>query len=97
MKVRALKDYYDIALKQTIKKGQEVEMTEERAKELSTEKNKAKMKLVEIINEEPETVSESDTEKEPKKKRKTPAKKQTPKENEEPETGIEPEEAQGGK
>lgn len=97
MQVRALKDYYDITLKQTIKKGQEVEMTEERAKELSTKENKAKMKLVEIINEEPKTVSESDTEKEPKKKRKTPAKKQTPKENEEPETGIEPEKAQGGK
>lgn len=82
MKVKALKTYYDLVLKKEIKEGQEVEMTEERAAELSTEKNKAGIKLVEIMEtaeqEETvavETVSDSDTEEEKKPQTKRRGKK----------------------
>ena len=84
MKVKALKTYYDLVLKKEIKEGQEVEMTEERAAELSTEKNKTGLKLVEIMGtaeqETPEgakaeTVSDSDTEEEKKPQTKRRGKK----------------------
>ena len=80
MKVKALKTYYDLVLKKEIKEGREVEMTEERATELSTEKNKAGIKLVEIMEtaeqeETVETVSDSDTEEEKKPQTKRRGKK----------------------
>ena len=63
MKVKALKTYYDLVLKKEIKEGQEVEMTEERAAELSTEKNKTGLKLVEIMGTaEQETPEEAQEE-----------------------------------
>lgn len=49
MKVKAIKDYYDLELKKDIKAGDEYDVTEARAKELSTTANKAKQALVEII------------------------------------------------
>lgn len=58
MKVKALKTYYDLVLKKEIKEGQEVEMTEERATELSTEKNKTGLKLVEIMGTAEQETSE---------------------------------------
>lgn len=76
MKVRALKTYYDLVLKKTIEEGQEIEVTEERAAELSNNENKAGMKLVEKVmmeNEEPD--SNAETEKKAQSKRRKKAEK----------------------
>ena len=50
MKVKAIKQYYDLDLKKVVKAGDEFEVTNARAKELSTANNKAGKKLVEIIS-----------------------------------------------
>ena len=51
MRVRCIEAYYDLELKKNIKAGDEYELTEERAKELSSVDNKAKRILVEILGE----------------------------------------------
>lgn len=51
MKVRALKDYYDLELNKTVKALDEFEVADARAKELASAKNKAKQPLVEIVEE----------------------------------------------
>lgn len=54
MKVKTLIRFKDIE-KDTIREvGEVFEVTKKRATELSTEKNKAGIKLVEILKEEPE-------------------------------------------
>lgn len=68
MKVKAIKNYYDLVLQKEIKEGEVIEMPEERAAELSTEKNKARMKLVEIMEDtaaEPKSETKEDTAAEP--------------------------------
>ena len=49
MRVRCIEAYYDLELKKNIKAGDEYELTEERAKELSSVDNKAKRILVEVL------------------------------------------------
>lgn len=49
MKVKAIKDYFDLELKKMIKTGEEFETSETRAKELASKENKAKQPLVVII------------------------------------------------
>lgn len=51
MKVKAIKDYNDLVLNKLIKEGTEFEVSEARAKELSTTNNKAGMVLVEVLEE----------------------------------------------
>lgn len=51
MKVRAIKDYNDLKLKQFIKAGTEFEVSERRAKELSTPENASGMILVEVLEQ----------------------------------------------
>ena len=51
MRVRCIEAYYDLELKKNIKAGEEYELSEERAKELSSIDNKAKRILVEILGE----------------------------------------------
>lgn len=76
MKVKALKTYYDLVLKKEIKEGQEVEMTEERAAELSTEKNKTGLKLVEIM----ETAEQETPEEAPEEAQEETVAEETPEE-----------------
>ena len=49
MRVKCVKAYYDLKLKKTINAGDEFEVDEARAKELSSVNNKAGSVLVEII------------------------------------------------
>lgn len=49
MRVRCIESYYDLELKRNVKAGDEYEVTEERAKELSSTDNKAKRILVEVL------------------------------------------------
>ena len=49
MRVRCIESYYDLKLKRNVKAGDEYEVTEERAKELSSTDNKAKRILVEVL------------------------------------------------
>lgn len=49
MRVKCVKAYYDLKLKKTINAGDEFEVDETRAKELSSVNNKAGCVLVEII------------------------------------------------
>ena len=49
MRVRCIEAYYDLELKKNIKAGEEYELSEERAKELSSIDNKAKRILVEVL------------------------------------------------
>ena len=55
MKVRAIKNYYDLELKRNIAVGEEFEVTAARAKELTTVNNKAGIVLAEIIEVTPTT------------------------------------------
>lgn len=48
-KVKVIKQYYDLKLKKSLSVGDEVEMTEERAEQLSTNKNAIGCPLVEIL------------------------------------------------
>lgn len=66
MKVKAIKDYYDLELEKFVSTGDEFEVSENRAKELAGSENKAKQPLVEIIKAAPTT---------PKKVAKASAKK----------------------
>lgn len=63
MKVRVIVDYFDLDLAKSLKVGDVIEVTEARAKALSTVNNMARQKLVEIIEEAPK--------KAPKAKKKT--------------------------
>ena len=49
MKVKALKDYFDLELNRAVKALDEFEVSVKRAKELAGADNKAKQPLVEII------------------------------------------------
>jgi hypothetical protein len=49
MKVKAIKNYYDLELKKNIAVGEEFEVSAERAKALSTVNNKAGIVLAEVI------------------------------------------------
>lgn len=49
MRVKCVKSYYDLKLKKTINAGDEFEVDDARAKELSSVNNKAGSVLVEII------------------------------------------------
>ena len=53
MRVRAICDYYDLDLRKSIKTGDEFDVSEGRAKALSTVNNMARQKLVEIVEEAP--------------------------------------------
>lgn len=68
MKVKAIKDYYDLELKKDIKTGDEYEVTEARAKELSTTANKSRQALVEIIEAPTPTIDKVAKPKATKKK-----------------------------
>lgn len=48
-KVKVIKPYYDLKLKKSLSAGDEVEMTEERAAQLSTNNNAMGCPLVEIL------------------------------------------------
>lgn len=81
MKVKAIKDYYDLELEKAVKVGQELEMSEERAQKLSSKKNKAGMVLVELMGkkepEEPEAEVEEPEDKKPQAKKKAGKGKRT--------------------
>lgn len=49
MKVKCIKDYYDLELKKNVSKGTEFEVTEERGKALTTSNNKAGYPLCEEV------------------------------------------------
>lgn len=49
MKVKAIKEYYDLELNKLVKPQDEYEVSEARAKELAGSDNKAKQPLVEIL------------------------------------------------
>ena len=51
MKVRAIKPYNDLQLKKYVRAGDEFEVTEERAAELTSENNKAGQVLCEVVTE----------------------------------------------
>lgn len=53
MKIRAIKDFNDLKRGKFVTAGEEYEVSEARAKELSGCDNKAKQALVEIIEEQP--------------------------------------------
>lgn len=55
MKVKAIKDYFDLELNKAVKALDEFEVSEARAKELSGSDNKAKQPLVEVIEATPTT------------------------------------------
>lgn len=76
MKVRAIKDYYDLELKKTVKIGEEITVSAARGKALTTKNNKAGYALCEIVEADAATtptteeVAEAEVEK-PKRKRAT--------------------------
>ena len=49
VKVKVIKQYYDLKLKKSLSIGAEVEMTEDRAAQLSTTNNAIGVPLVEIL------------------------------------------------
>lgn len=49
MKVKAIKDYFDLEMKKAVKALDEFEVSDARAKELAGSNNKAKQPLVEIL------------------------------------------------
>ena len=49
MKVKCVKEYYDLQLKKTVKVGEELEVTAARGKELTTVNNKAGVILCEEV------------------------------------------------
>lgn len=49
MKVKAIKDYFDLELNKAVKAMDEFEVSDARAKELAGKDNKAKQPLVEIL------------------------------------------------
>lgn len=76
MKVKVLKKFFDMEAEKLREEEEEFETTEERAKELASENNKAKMKLVEIVEkQEPE-------EQEPEKKEPEEQEQEEPEEQE---------------
>lgn len=70
MKVKCVKDYFDLHLKRTVKKGEALSMPKERAVELSGEQNKAGMPLVEIVQGEDNSLTEKTEEKTSQRTRK---------------------------
>lgn len=66
MKVRVIKEYYDLELKKTVKVDEEFTVSEARGKALTTKNNKACCVLCKVV-EEAEKVAEE----KPKKKRAT--------------------------
>ena len=75
MKVRAIKDYYDLELKKTVKIGEEITVSAARGKALTTKNNKAGYALCEIVEADaattPTTEEVAEAKAEPKKKRAT--------------------------
>ena len=55
MKVKAIKDYFDLEMNKSIKALDEYEVSDARAKELAGKDNKAKQPLVRIIELTPTT------------------------------------------
>ena len=53
MKVKAIKDYFDLEMNKAVKALDEFEVSDARAKELASAKNKSKQPLVEILEETP--------------------------------------------
>lgn len=49
MKVRAIKNFYDLKRKQDVKAGDEFDVSEERARELSTANNRAGYAVCEVL------------------------------------------------
>ena len=68
MRVRAIKDYYDLELKKTVKIGEEFTVTAARGGALTTKNNKAGYALCEVIEATTPTTEEV-AEAAPKKKR----------------------------
>lgn len=64
MKVRCIKDYYDIEKKEAIAKGAEFEVSDERGKALTTTDNKAGYPVCEVVA----TAPKKETGQRPKKK-----------------------------
>ena len=60
MKVKAIKDYFDLELNRAVKNLEEFEVSATRAKELSGTENKARQKLVEIIEPPKKKVKKSE-------------------------------------
>jgi hypothetical protein len=70
MKVRAIKDYYDLELKKTVKIGEEITVSAARGKALTTKNNKAGYALCEIVEADAATTPTTEEVAEaPKKKR----------------------------
>ena len=69
MKVKAIKDYFDLEMNRSVKELEEFEVSEARASVLAGSNNKAMQPLVEIIEEATTTPPEVVTEAEPPKKR----------------------------
>lgn len=79
MKVKAIKDYFDLELNKMVKALDEFDVSEERAKELSSADNKAKQPLVEILEVATPTTDEVDEggqETKPKKSTRSSKKKE---------------------
>lgn len=55
MKVKAIKNYFDLELNKAVKALDEFEVSDARAKELASKENKAKQPLVEILESTPTT------------------------------------------
>lgn len=55
MKVKAIKDYFDLELNKAVKALEEFEVSDARAKELAGSDNKAHQPLVEILEATPTT------------------------------------------
>lgn len=71
MKVKVLKKFFDLEAEKLREEEEEFETTEERAKDLASKNNKAKMKLVEIVEEqEPEEQEPEEEEQEPEEQEK---------------------------
>lgn len=66
MKVRVIENYFDLQLKKTVTAGDEFEVSEARAEELTSANNKAGRALCELVRETPEASPGS--KRQPKKK-----------------------------
>lgn len=53
MKVKAIKDYFDLEMNKAVKALDEFEVSAARAKELASENNKAHQPLVEVLEDAP--------------------------------------------
>lgn len=53
MKVKAIHDYFDLELNRAVKRLEEFEVSDARAKTLSTKDNKAGIPLVEVVKPAP--------------------------------------------